>query len=89
MRVRRMLDSASKSHGATRADLAHEVKAGLKADFERLGQFFEAEFDRDGAHGLAVFAAGLTTSGACSRCRGRSRTPLVSPTTSCSARSCR
>ena len=59
MRVHAMLDSAAKSHGATRPDLAHEVKAGLKADFERLGQYFDGEFDRDGAHGLAVFAAGL------------------------------
>ena len=58
MRVHAMLDSAAKSHGATRPDLAHEVKAGLKADFERLGQYFDGEFDRDGAHGLAVFAAG-------------------------------
>ncbi len=59
VRVHAMLDAAARSHGATRPDLAHEVKAGLKADFERLAQYFEEEFDRDGAHGLAVFAAGL------------------------------
>lgn len=59
MRVHAMLDAASKSHGATRPDLAHEVKAGLKADFERLAQYFDEEFDRAGAHGLAVFTAGL------------------------------
>ena len=59
MRVHAMLDAAAKSHGATRSDLAHEVRAGLKSDFERLARFFEEEFDRDGAHGLAVFAAGL------------------------------
>ena len=58
-RVRAMLDAAAKSHGATRADLAHEVRAGLKADFERLERYFDGEFDRDGAHGLAVFTAGL------------------------------
>jgi peptide chain release factor subunit 1 len=57
-RVRSLLDAAAKSHGATRADLAHEVKAGLKSDFERLEQYFDGQFDRDGAHGLAVFAAG-------------------------------
>ncbi len=57
-RVHAMLDAASKSHGATRSDLSHEVKSGLKADFERLAQYFDEEFDRDGAHGLAVFAAG-------------------------------
>ena len=58
-RVRSMLDSAARSHGATRADLAHEVKVGLKSDFDRLHSFFDGEFDRDGAHGLAVFSAGL------------------------------
>ena len=58
-RVHSLLDLAAKSHGATRPDLAHEVRSGLKADFERLEQFFDGEFDRDGAHGLAVFAAGL------------------------------
>jgi len=58
-RIHSLLDLAAKSHGATRLDLAHEVRSGLKADFERLEQFFDGEFDRDGAHGLAVFAAGL------------------------------
>jgi len=58
-RIHAMLDVAAKSHGATRPDLAHEVKSGLKADLDRLSQYFEEEFDRDGAHGLAVFAAGL------------------------------
>jgi len=58
-RVHAMLDAAARSHGATRPDVAHDVKLGLKADFDRLTQFFETDFDRDGAHGLAVFAAGL------------------------------
>ena len=57
-RVRSLLDVAAKSHGATRPDLAHEVKTGLKEDFERLVQYFDGAFDRDGARGLAVFAAG-------------------------------
>ncbi|MDQ3161231.1 MAG: hypothetical protein M3Q92_00120, partial [Actinomycetota bacterium] len=58
-RVRSLLDAGAKSHGATRGDLAHEIRQGLKADFERLERFFEVDFDRDGAFGLAVFAAGL------------------------------
>lgn len=58
-RVRSLLDAGSKSHGATRGDLAHEVRQGLKADFERLERYFDDGFDRDGAHGLVVFAAGL------------------------------
>jgi len=58
-RVSSLLDQAAKSDGATRGDLAHEVREGLKADFERLERFFAEELDRDGAHGLVVFAAGL------------------------------
>jgi len=58
-RVNSILDAASKSHGATRGDLAHEVREGLKADFERVERYFEDEFDRDGSRGLALFAAGL------------------------------
>ncbi len=58
-RVNSLLDQAAKSHGATRNDLAHEVRQGLKADLERLERFFAEELDRDGAHGLAVFVAGL------------------------------
>ncbi|HWG56484.1 MAG TPA: Vms1/Ankzf1 family peptidyl-tRNA hydrolase [Gaiellaceae bacterium] len=58
-RVRSLLDRGAKSHGATRGDLAREAREGLKADFERLERYFEEDFDRDGAHGLAVFAAGL------------------------------
>ena len=57
-RVRSLLDAGAKSHGATRGDLAREVREGLKADFERLQRYFEEDFDRDGARGLAVFAAG-------------------------------
>lgn len=57
-RVRSLLDAASKSDGATRPDLAHEVRVGLKADLERLESYFDGGFDRDGAHGLAVFSAG-------------------------------
>ena len=58
-RVRSLLDYGSKSHGATRGDLAHEVRLGLRNDFERLQRFFQSEFDRDGAYGFAVFVAGL------------------------------
>jgi peptide chain release factor subunit 1 len=57
-RVNALLDTASKSHGATRGDLSHEMRSGLKADFDRLQTFFSEGLDRDGAHGLAVFAAG-------------------------------
>ena len=40
-RVRSLLDNGSKSHGAPRGDLAHEVRLGLRNDFERLQRFFD------------------------------------------------
>ena len=58
-RVRSLLDAGSKSRGAKRSDLGHEVRQGLKADFERLERYFDDEFDRDGAQGIAIFTAGL------------------------------
>ncbi|MDF2750999.1 MAG: hypothetical protein K0T00_2175 [Gaiellaceae bacterium] len=58
-RVRSLLDAGSKSHGATRGDLSHEVRQGVREDLERLERFFGNDFDRDGAQGLAVFAAVL------------------------------
>ncbi len=57
-RVRSLLDAGAKSHGATRGDLPHESRQGLRNDFERIERYFEQDFDRDGAQGLAIFAAG-------------------------------
>jgi peptide chain release factor subunit 1 len=37
----------------------HEEKEAVKKDFERIERYFEQEFERDGAHGLALFCAGL------------------------------
>ena len=56
-RVHSLLDQAGKATG--RADLPHDQRVALKADLDRIRQFVELEFDRDGAHGLAVFASGL------------------------------
>jgi peptide chain release factor subunit 1 len=39
--------------------LTHEQRVALRNDFARIRDFFENDFDRDGAHGLAVFSAGL------------------------------
>jgi peptide chain release factor subunit 1 len=44
--------------GAAHA-LGHAEKEALKKDFERIERFFVHEFERDGAHGLALFCAGL------------------------------
>ena len=42
-----------------RRDLTHEQRGALKGDFERIARWFDDDFDRDGAQGVAVFAAGL------------------------------
>src|SRR5712691_4823422 len=42
-----------------RSDLTHEQRAALKADLDRIARWFDDDFDRGGAQGLAVFAAGL------------------------------
>lgn len=55
-RMNAMLNAAEKSD---RKDLTHEQRVALKADFERIADWFDNDFDRDGAQGLAVFAAGL------------------------------
>jgi peptide chain release factor subunit 1 len=39
--------------------LTHEQRAGLKTDFDRIRRYFEREFVRDGARGVAVFSASL------------------------------
>lgn len=44
---------------AARDTLTHDARAGLKSDLRRIRAFFDSEFDRDRAHGLALFAAGV------------------------------
>lgn len=55
-RMNALLNAAEKKD---RSDLTHEQRGALKADFERIARWFDDDFDRDGAQGLAVFAAGL------------------------------
>jgi len=58
-RFNSLLTEAERSSGAKDGGLTHDQRAALKADFERIREYFESDFDRDGAHGLALFAAGL------------------------------
>ncbi len=58
-RLRSLLDEATRGEGASRRDLSHDQKQGLKADFARIEEFYEHEFTREGARGLAIFAAEL------------------------------
>jgi peptide chain release factor subunit 1 len=55
-RMNSLLTEAEKTD---RTDLTHEQRGALKADFERIARWFDDDFDRERAQGLAVFAAGL------------------------------
>jgi peptide chain release factor subunit 1 len=56
-RINSLLDEGEKRNDG--AKQTHEQRLGLKADFERIRQFFNEEFQRDGTRGYAVFCAGL------------------------------
>ena len=58
-RLNSLLDEGARTDGANRRELTHDQRQALKADFERIRRFFGAEFSRNGAHGIAVFCAGL------------------------------
>jgi peptide chain release factor subunit 1 len=58
-RVNSLLAEGERNRGANRGELTHDQRQGLKDDLERIRAYVAGEFDRDGARGLAVFAAGL------------------------------
>jgi len=58
-RLNSLLDGASKNHGSGKRELSHQQRLALRDDFERIRRYFDAEFEREGAHGLAIFCAGL------------------------------
>jgi peptide chain release factor subunit 1 len=58
-RVNALIDEIDRSESARRPDLTHEQKEGLRADVQRLREFFDQEFDREGALGFSVFSASL------------------------------
>jgi peptide chain release factor subunit 1 len=58
-RLHSLLDEAAKGESANRRDLTHDQRVGLRTDFERIRDFYSREFERDGAHGLAIFSSGL------------------------------
>ena len=45
-RMNALLNSAEK---ADRSDLTHDQREGLNADFRRVAEWFDNDFDRDGA----------------------------------------
>jgi peptide chain release factor subunit 1 len=58
-RVNSLLAEGERHGGANSRGLTHDQRVALKADFDRIREYFESEFDRDGAQGLAIFSAGL------------------------------
>jgi peptide chain release factor subunit 1 len=58
-RVSSLLNEGERRADANSRGLTHNQRVGLRDDFARIRSFFENDFDRDGARGLAVFTAGL------------------------------
>jgi len=57
--TRSLLDRADRELKERRKELSHQERAALERDLERIGSWFESEFDRSGVMGVAVFAAEL------------------------------
>jgi peptide chain release factor subunit 1 len=57
-RFNSLLSEAEKSDAVNRDSLTHGQKLSLARDFERMREWFDSEFSRDGTRGLALFAAG-------------------------------
>jgi peptide chain release factor subunit 1 len=58
-RLNSLLDEAAKSDGANLRELSHDQREALRADFDRIRRYFNQEFSREGAHGLAIFCDSL------------------------------
>jgi Bacterial archaeo-eukaryotic release factor family 10 len=58
-RLNSLLDGAAKENGGRGRELTHQQRLALRDDLDRIRRYFEAEFERNGAHGLAIFCAGL------------------------------
>jgi peptide chain release factor subunit 1 len=58
-RVNSLLDRAERELDERKGDLGRPEREALKGDLQRIRAWFQDGFDRAGARGLAVFAAGL------------------------------
>ena len=58
-KVNSLLAAAERRLDERKSQLGREKREGLKHDLERIRQWFEDGFDRQGARGIGVFAAGL------------------------------
>ena len=57
-RINSLLHDGEQRTEANR-ELARDQREALRADLVRIREFFQGDFDRDGARGLALFCAGL------------------------------
>ena len=57
--VHSLIDEVDHTEAARRPELTHEQREGLHADVQRLREFFDQEFDREGALGFSIFCASL------------------------------
>jgi peptide chain release factor subunit 1 len=58
-RVNALIDGIERTESAQRAQLTHEQREGVRKDVQRLREYFEQEFQRDGALGFSVFCGWL------------------------------
>jgi peptide chain release factor subunit 1 len=58
-KVNSVLSAAERQLDEQKSELGREQREGLKADLQRIRRWFDDGFDRQGARGVAVFAAGL------------------------------
>jgi peptide chain release factor subunit 1 len=58
-RMRSLLGEAERVLAERKSSLGHAAREALKADLERIGRWFDDDFDRDGVRGVAVFASSL------------------------------
>jgi peptide chain release factor subunit 1 len=57
-KVHSLLDAAERQIDERRSQLPRDQREGLKEDLQRIAAWFDDGFDRQGVHGVAVFAAG-------------------------------
>jgi len=58
-RVNSLLSEAERMFDERKAALTHEQRQGLKGDVQRIAEWFDDGFERQGVRGIAVFAASL------------------------------
>ncbi len=58
-KINSLLDEVHRSAVVDRGELTHDQKQGLQNDLQRIQRWLTDEFDRDGANGVALFAADL------------------------------